>query len=116
MQLKFEAAWDRAIAPSDRQHIEQLFLTTKDELDFAIIRTALNYKKQLLISVLINNRSNEELLFTNQLVRFQNVKQYFSTDALRIPPKTSMPWTFIFDSTTGYNLENVANTDFELLA
>lgn len=115
MQLQFEAAWDRAIAPADRQAIEALFEKTKDNLDAAIIRTALNYKKQVLISVLINNRSNEQLIFQNQTVRFQQIEQVFSTNALTIPPKTSMPWTFIFDATSGYDLHHVTDADFEIL-
>lgn len=116
MKLQFEAAWDRAIAPADRQFIENLFDATKDSQDYAIIRTAKNYKNQLLISVLINNRTTEAIHFKEQLVRFQNVSQAFTTDAISIPPYTSMPWTFIFDATKGYNLNDINPDDFELLS
>lgn len=115
MKLIFEAAWERAIAPIDRQQIEQLFLETKDFSNHAIIRTAINHKQQLLISVLLHNHSNENMKFYNQTVRFQTVEQNFSIDALVIAPKTSMPWTFIFDTTNDYDLENIADCDFEIL-
>lgn len=115
MKLVFEAAWERAIAPIDRKQIEQLFLETKDYSNHTIIRTAINHKQQLLISVLLHNHSDEERRFSNQPIRFQSIEQNFSIDALVIAPRTSMPWTFIFDSTIGYHSEIIEDCDFEIL-
>lgn len=115
MKLVFEAAWERAIAPTDRQQIEQLFLETKDFSNHAIIRTAVNHKQQLLISVLLHNHSDEERRFYNQPVRFQSIEQLFTIDALVIAPHTSMPWTFIFDTTDDYDPTNIVDCDFEIL-
>lgn len=111
MLLHFEAAWDRAIAPQDRHTIEQLFTDFTEKEGHAIIRTAINHKNQLLVSVLIFNRQSEDIHFENTLVEFQQVKQYFTTDAIVIPPYTAMPWTFIFDATEGYDLHNIAYDD-----
>lgn len=111
MFLEFEAAWDRAIAPQDRLTIENLFTAYKEKDEHVIIRTAINHKEQLLVSALIFNRSAQPLVFQHTLVEFQQVQQYFTTDALTIAPHSAMPWTFIFDATEGYDLTTVKNED-----
>lgn len=115
MKLVFESAWERAIAPVDRKQIEQLFLETKDYSNHAIIRTAVNHKQQLLITVLLHNHSDEERTFSNQAVRFQTIVQNFTINALTLAPRTSTPWTFIFDTTIGYDPTIIEDCDFELL-
>lgn len=111
MFLHFEAAWNRAIAPQDRQTIENLFKKHKDNDGHVIIRTAINHKQQLLVSVLIFNRQDHPMHFEQTLVEFQQVQQYFTTAAIVIPPHAAMPWTFIFDATEGYNLSTVTNDE-----
>lgn len=115
MILAYEAAWNRAIAPQDRLNIEQLFEEMKSSDGHTIIRTATNYKNQLLVSVLVFNRTPEVLQFKNTPVQFQQVTQNFTTEAISIPAFTAMPWTFIFDATEGYDLKVVKNGDFQIL-
>ena len=103
-QLYLHPTWEKAISPQDRTRIEQLFEETYDQVDDVImspvIRVAFNYKKELLVMVLVHN-------FTHHAARFQNrsvflrcgdymEEQPFTIPALVVPPFSSMPWTFIF--------------------
>ena len=103
--LQFEASWDKALSLSDRQMIEGIFRESSKEISngvhFAPIREAINHKGELLVTVLVHN-------ITDQLLKFENAKlQYivhgeviaqnrFTFPSLEIPPRVSMPWTFIF--------------------
>lgn len=104
-QLKFEPSWDKAVAAQDREHIELIFLKTKDQATesilFSPIREALNHKKEFLVTVLVHNFSNQELIF-NKIPLVYLIDQelaaehVFTIPIFNIPAKTSMPWTFIF--------------------
>ncbi|GEK34172.1 SLAP domain-containing protein [Kurthia sibirica] len=101
MQLQFEDAWQRTIAPQDRQIIEELFKNEHANYRHPIIRVAINHRKQLLVSVLVQNHSAKEMIFMNRQVQFHtptaNRSHHFTIKSLKIPPYTSMPWTFIFE-------------------
>ncbi|MEK4628971.1 SLAP domain-containing protein [Solibacillus sp. FSL R7-0682] len=104
-QLQFEAAWDKTIAVKDRVFIEQLFEQTKDNSQNLIqcvpVRVAVNHRNQLLVTVLIHNFQEDVLRFMKTKVgchiQGHYFTQLFTIPALVIPPKASMPWTFIFE-------------------
>ena len=101
MQLQFEKSWDKALATTDRTHIEQLFLHAKKSEDFTAIREAINHKKTLLITALVHNRHDEPLTFHETSLSYVIDEQVianttFTLPQLIIPPHTSMPWTFLF--------------------
>lgn len=104
-QLKFEPSWDKALAAQDREQIELIFQKTKDlvieTVLFSPIREALNHKKEFLVTVLVHNFTDQELIFDQtRLVYMINeelvAEHFFTIPTLNLPPKTSMPWTFIF--------------------
>lgn len=111
-KLQFEASWEKAIAPADRLVIEQLFHETQASLTQGVqcemVRTAINHKQQLLITVLIHNATETSLSFSHRNVAYtttnDTIVQAFHLPALRIPPQRSMPWTFIFTETVPVEL------------
>ena len=104
-KLQFEQAWHKTISQNDRQAIEQLFQQTvllqEDHITCPIFRQAINYKNEMLVTVLIHNFSDRELIFENRTVHCKlddrKLSKNFTIKALRVPAKTSMPWTFIFE-------------------
>ena len=104
-KLQFEQAWNKTISQNDRHAVEQLFQQTvllqEDYIACPIFRQAINHKNEMLVTVLIHNFSDQELIFENRnvhcLLDDGQVTQNFTIQALRIPEKTSMPWTFIFE-------------------
>ncbi|WP_035321875.1 SLAP domain-containing protein [Peribacillus kribbensis] len=103
--LQFEASWDKALAPRDRENIERIFEETKDLDNFGIlcspIQEAINHKEALLVSVLVHNFTEHELTFQQARlvysVQGETIADYmFTLPSLTIPQKVSMPWTFIF--------------------
>lgn len=108
-KLIFESAWEKTIAPADREKIISVFHETKNEGDgtikFIPLKTAVNHEESLLITVLIHNFTKE--LFPLQGLRLtytestQSVAEYdFSFPHVTIESRTSMPWTFIFPKTS----------------
>ena len=104
-QLEFESSWNKAIAQPDRMYIEKIFEETKSTVSsiilFSPIKEAINHKGELLVTVLVHNFSTDSLSFNNThivyLIEEKPVAEYvFTIPALVVPPKTSMPWTFIF--------------------
>lgn len=104
-QLRFEASWDKQLAPQDRLNIEKIFQETKDltspNILFSPIREAINHKEALLVSVLVHNFTDNPLSFHDtKLAYFINgdiiAEKIFTLPAFVIPAHTSMPWTFIF--------------------
>lgn len=120
-KLQFEAAWDKTIAKQDRLIIEQLFHQSKDEdtekISCCFVRKALNHRKQLLLTVLIHNRSGEGLNFQNREVTCTTAKgvfaKAFTIPKLNIPPNTSMPWTFIFDDQEEFLSTELLHVDIQ---
>lgn len=103
-KLEFEAAWDKTIAPQDRRDIEEIFnerlVDKKQGVDFIFLWEATNYKGDLLVAVLIENRNSNELLMENVAIQYeyQGRDPVISTFTLpfTIKNKTTMPWTFIY--------------------
>lgn len=104
-QLQFEASWNKALSGKDRAEIEKVFEETKHAngrtIHFAPLREALNHKKDLLITVLVHNFNQEAHAFRDKRLCYSVGEEViadhvFTLPALNIPPKTSMPWTFIF--------------------
>lgn len=114
-KLHFEHAWEKTLSQKDWLALEQLFQETVSQQKSCIVchvfRQAINHKNQMLITVLIHNFSNDELTFENRevhcLLDEGQVSQKFTLQALSIPPKTSMPWTFIFDDSTQFLFANL---------
>ncbi|RHW33964.1 SLAP domain-containing protein [Lysinibacillus yapensis] len=104
-QLQFEASWDKALADQDRKIIEAIFNETVQLNSSGIIcspiREAINHKEELLVTVLVHNFTNDSWnLHHTQLqysIKGKIVADHmFTLPKLEIPPKMSMPWTFIF--------------------
>lgn len=104
-QLRFETSWDKALSAQDRNQIEKLFIETKHQsystIVFSPIREAINHQNELLITVLVHNFTQNPLTFENTQLVYSNEQAIiaaneFTLPALKIPPQTSMPWTFIF--------------------
>lgn len=103
--LQFESSWEHAIALKDRELITNIFQNSNTEDGQSIrlepIWEAMNYKGEVLITVLIHNFSNTGLTFQNQKFTYIEketiiAEHIFTVPQLIIKPKTSMPWTFIF--------------------
>ena len=109
-KLQFERAWDKTISQKDRQAIEHLFQQSVEQIEYpiscAILRQAINHKDNMLLTVLIHNFSDQEIAFEDRKVHCQldegHITQNFTIHALRIPAKTSMPWTFIFHDSCAF--------------
>ena len=123
-QLQFEASWDKALAPEDRQQIVKLFDDTKDingsGIHFKPIREAINHREDLLVTVLVHNFSDQPLQFINQrLIYIIGGKvigdAIFTLPTLVIPPRVSMPWTFIFPMDVYSKQPSFGNGKLELV-
>lgn len=105
-KLMWEDAWDRTIAPKDRQMYRELFQTKENqEKRFIPVREAINYRGDLLITVIVQNFSDVIDQWNSVTLDYVEghqiiAEQTFSPKQLKIPPKTSMPWTFIFPKHT----------------
>jgi len=104
-QLRFESSWDKALSAQDRNSIEKLFNETKQQhhstIVFSPIRETINHRKELLITVLVHNFSQNPFTFENTRLVYSNEQEVlaenvFTLPILTIPPQVSMPWTFIF--------------------
>ncbi|MEK5185218.1 SLAP domain-containing protein [Solibacillus sp. FSL W7-1324] len=120
-KLQFEAAWDKTISTQDRLLIEQAFQKTKEQdqpISCDVIRKAINHKKQILITTLIHNRTEQQLTFNNRKISIITEKgqitRNFTIDALSIPPYCSMPWTFIFDESNDFLFTEIKQLVIEI--
>ncbi|MCM3739490.1 SLAP domain-containing protein [Oceanobacillus luteolus] len=104
-QLVFQSAWDKQIAPNDREKIIKLFNSSKDdlhtEITFLPIKQAFNHEHALLVTVLIHNFTDIDFPIENlQLSYYETnhpvAEHSFSFPGLTVTANTSMPWTFIF--------------------
>ena len=103
-KLKFEAAWDKTISPQDREYIENVFtqnsLVNTNGVEFTFLKEATNHNGHLLVTMLIHNRSEDDLAIDNAVIEYRRKGQQIATDTFKlpfvIPPKISMPWTFIY--------------------
>ena len=99
--LNYEASWDKAISKRDRQELEALFSSLDTFPPFTVVRHALSHKKELLVTAIVHNTADQPLLFQEQRIMYsiggkQIAENTFSLSSFIVPPKTSMPWTFIF--------------------
>ncbi|MDR4889906.1 SLAP domain-containing protein [Fredinandcohnia sp. QZ13] len=107
-RLLFEEAWDRTISQKDREEIERIFQDVVLNLDmgvtFTTVRIAVNHKVERLVTSIIHNRTEQTLIFENTILEIwvgdkRLAEHNFTYPTLQVPPKTSMPWTFIFPET-----------------
>lgn len=109
-QLYFHPAWDKTISEQDRAIIEKLFDETYSQADdfimSPILRAAISYKQELLVTVLVHNFTHHSARFNNRSVFIRcgdfHAEQAFTIPDLVIAPFTSMPWTFIFKADSIY--------------
>ncbi|MFG6497146.1 SLAP domain-containing protein [Fictibacillus sp. UD] len=102
--LAFESAWDRTLAHQDRSEIERVFSRLDHDQKVGqqavILKTAFNHKEEFLVTVLVNNYSNELFSLEGKKVLYnesgEHISEMKSQYKLEIPAQTSMPWTFIF--------------------
>jgi SLAP domain-containing protein len=100
--LYFEPAWDKTIAPADREKIIDHFhsLHFEDDIHFSFLWEAINHKRERLVTVLIHNGEDTSLPLQDVAITYnkngEQIAAGIFTLPLEIPGKTSMPWTFIF--------------------
>src|SRR5690625_5075321 len=91
--LIFEPAWNKTIAPQDRNIIERLFQKTKkndtNNITLLQVSQAFNHKKDLLVIVLLHNFTSHEFSFEDiDLVYLENdkiiAKSHFSFPQLML--------------------------------
>ncbi|GAB3044443.1 SLAP domain-containing protein [Virgibacillus ainsalahensis] len=116
-ELQFEEKWEQALPDKDREKIIKVFEETKrqvtDEVTYIPLWNATNYLGDLLISVLVQNGTDETIKFENKTLTFNQHNQtiasnVFTIPRLEIPAKTSVPWAFIFPKD---KMETAANMD-----
>ncbi|MFC5588097.1 SLAP domain-containing protein [Sporosarcina soli] len=103
-KLYFEPAWDRTIAPADREKMMTLFQQQTKQLDsgvhFSFLWNARNYKDEQLITVLIHNCEETPLRLHNTAIAYYEQGKQLANAKFSLPfeiaGNTSMPWTFIF--------------------
>ncbi|WP_010676822.1 SLAP domain-containing protein [Bacillus timonensis] len=104
-KLVFEDAWNRTISQKDREEIELIFHHAVSNLHtgvtFSTVRIAINYKNELLVTAIVHNKTEQNLVFENTPLQVHDgdlmlADHTFTLPALQVPPETSMPWTFIF--------------------
>jgi SLAP domain-containing protein len=122
-KLQFEASWNKALSIKDRDLITTIFNETKDSgssaIVFSPIREAINYKKDLLITVLVHNFSHAPFTFENARLVYLNGQEVlaestFTLPALTIPPYVSMPWTLIFPKGSYTSSSSLLNGRLEI--
>ncbi|GAA0497898.1 hypothetical protein GCM10008986_26160 [Salinibacillus aidingensis] len=108
-RLEFERSWNKNLSERDRLIIQQIFQKTcASQQFFTLLWTAVNYRSDFLVTVLIHNRSEQPLTFNNRTLRYVNKNQViaehtFQLRDLIIEPYTSVPWTFIFPEKNCYS-------------
>lgn len=100
--LFFEPAWDKTIAPADREKIIAHFQTRHlvNDIMLSFLWEAINHKGERLVTVLIHNEEDTSLPLQDVVITYnkngEQIAAGIFTLPLEIPGKTSMPWTFIF--------------------
>jgi SLAP domain-containing protein len=104
-KLVFDPAWEKAIAPQDREAIKILHHQNPvvyGEVRWTPIRVAMNHQNSLLAMVLIQNGLTKD--FTAEGINLTYIekdrgviaKSAFNLPNVRIRTGFSMPWTFVF--------------------
>ncbi|MCK6259294.1 SLAP domain-containing protein [Fictibacillus sp. KIGAM418] len=104
-RLVYENSWDKAVADQDRETIEKVFQETcipgEQETSFSMIRTALNYKGELLVTGVLHNYKQDRFTVEKKQLTYKEEGRTIAESVFTIPQivleaETSMPWTFIF--------------------
>ncbi|MEK3907330.1 SLAP domain-containing protein [Oceanobacillus sp. FSL W7-1309] len=104
-RLQYEASWDKALPAKDREIIEDVFQETKlsgnQAVAFTPLWQAMNYKGELLVTVIVHNFTDNPFSFQMEPIRYVENSELvaaneFTIPALTIEAETSMPWAFIF--------------------
>ncbi|RKJ06717.1 SLAP domain-containing protein, partial [Butyricicoccus sp. 1XD8-22] len=94
---------------------------TKDaEFICSPIREAINHKEELLVTVLVHNFTEKNLIFNNKRLRYSIdgeiiAEKLFALPAFGISPRVSMPWTFIFPKDSYVQKNSYENGHLEIL-
>ncbi|MCF6138983.1 SLAP domain-containing protein [Pseudalkalibacillus berkeleyi] len=108
-RLLFDPAWEKAIAPRDRESIEQLHQShpvVNGELSWTPINVALNHQGSILAMVLIQNGLEETFTAENLSLIYREhtrgvvAEANFQLKQVQVPSGASMPWTFVFPEQT----------------
>lgn len=108
-KLIFESSWDKALSNKDRKVIEDAFLKTatlnSNNIQFTPLWQAFNHKDELLVTMLIHNFTSEFVSFNDIQLRYLEsnkmiAEHLFHHPTLAIQASHSMPWTFIFPSSS----------------
>jgi|GEM_PF-877708 len=104
--LFFQEAWERTISLTDKEEIIKLFERSSSErkpgeVSFIPFRVALNYKGDILATVLIQNEVNSKVELLDFSLSLFDKEGYIATESfsysnIALPPNSTMPWTFIF--------------------
>lgn len=113
--LIFEGKWDKTLSEKDRNYIKRVFNDTSHsarKIEFVPLWTARNHKNELLVTVLIHNRTIEEITFSEDRLSFIANEEIIATHVFTYPSlcieqQTSMPWTFIFPEESIMNDRNI---------
>lgn len=103
-KLYFEPAWDKTIAPNDREkiinHFQQQTKQLQDGVHLSFLWSARNHKSEQLITVLIHNFKETKLRLHNTVIAYYEQDKQLANATFSLPceiaSNTSMPWTFIF--------------------
>ncbi len=112
-KLYFEPAWDKTIAPVDREKITHQFQQQtkqlQDGVHLSFLRNAINHKGEQLITVLIHNFEDINFHITNTVISYNEQGKHLANATFSLPCEiagnTSMPWTFIFSETNETNAD-----------
>ena len=115
-RLYLEEAWKRTVSEKDREMIENAFDHAAHEAGKGVMMTYLrhahNHRSELLYTVLIHNYCDNPYLIKDKQVTLLDNEGHAVYDTftvpVAVPPRSSMPWTFIFPSadTCSLNAEN----------
>lgn len=102
--LQYESAWNKTISQQDRSLVEETFkkvALTADPIQFTPLRIDWNYKRELLVIVIVHNTTESDYTFNQEKLSLKLhdvtlAEHTFTTPNLLVKAKTSMPWTFIF--------------------
>ncbi len=118
-KLFWESAWDKTIAPADREkittHFHKHLPHLLEEVHLSFYKKAINHKNELLITVLVHNPRDVVLHLHDVGITFEEEGQKIASGIFNVPVEidkhTSMPWTFIFSPSN----ETSAPSDYTIV-
>src|SRR3954466_11613947 len=88
-KLYFEPAWDRTIAPADREkmmnHFQQQTKQLQSGVHFSFFRKARNYKDEQLITVLIHNYEEKNFRLQNTAIAYYEQGKQLANATFSLP-------------------------------